>query len=128
MGKVEEKQSAYLYWFIYNLFGCNSQGHRTTVITCVVTVVVVQRTCRGGTAIGRIHIYMRYADSCPAEPPGRPYIDSIIYLLYIITKVNNNLINFIYHIFILHQYITHTYYICHIYHLFLLHIYLCINR
>lgn len=114
MGKVEEKQSAYLYWFIYNLFGCNSQGHRTTVITCVVTVVVVQRTCRGGTAIGRIHIYMRYADSCPAEPPGRPYIDSIIYLLYIITKVKNNNKFHISHLYFTSIYNTYLLYMSYI--------------
>ena len=107
----------YLYWFMYNLFGYNSQGHTKTVVTCVVTVVVVQRTCRGETGIGRMYIYICYADSLPAETPGKAHIDNMIYLLYIITEVNSNLINFIYKIFILHQYITHTYYIGHIYHL-----------
>jgi len=43
-----------------------------TVVTCVVTAVIVQRTCRGGTGIARIDIYICYADSLPAEHQGRP--------------------------------------------------------
>lgn len=70
--KWRKNRSAYLYWFIYHLFGYNSQGHAMTVVTCVVTAVVVQRTCRGGTGIARIDIYICYADSLPAEHQGRP--------------------------------------------------------
>ena len=55
--------------------------------------------------------------------PGKAYIDNIIYLLYIITEVNNNLINFIYKICILHQYITHTYYMSYISPFFYIYIY-----
>lgn len=72
MCKVEEEQKCIFILVYISFVGYNSQGHAMTVVTCVVTAVVVQRTCRGGTGIARIDIYICYADSLPAEHQGRP--------------------------------------------------------